>query len=250
MIEIQHLFKAYGDLPALTDLSLTIPAGEIFAFLGPNGAGKTTTIKLLCGLLAPDRGTARIAGYDVVSQTQEAKTHIGLVPDEPYVYPKLTGWEFLELIAGMYRLNGQWTSQASRHLDLFELGAAARSRSLLEGYSHGMKQKIVLTSVLMRNPKVWLLDEPLVGLDPKAIRIVKSLFLERARQGASIFLSTHVLSIAEELADRVGIIMSGRLQFVGTKKELSAYLGSQGREPGSKESLEDMFLKATLREKE
>ena len=242
MIEIQNLSKAYGTLPALQDLTLTIAAGEIFAFLGPNGAGKTTTIKLLCGLLTPDRGTARIAGFDIVAESQEAKKQIGLVPDEPYLYPKLTAWEFLELIAGMYRLSGQWAPQAQHYLELFELARVAHSRSLLEGYSHGMKQKIILTSVLMRNPKVWLLDEPLVGLDPKSIRIVKSLLLESARGGAAIFLSTHVLSIAEEIADRVGIIMSGRLQFIGTKKELSAYLQAKDISLNVQESLEDLFL--------
>lgn len=248
MIEIQKVSKSYGGVLALQELDLTIAKGEIFALLGPNGAGKTTTIKLLCGLLWPDSGAVRISGFDLKENPRQAKTQIGLIPDEPYVYPKLTGWEFLELIAGMYHLNGRWVSEAERHLNLFDLAGVARGRALLEGYSHGMKQKIVFTSILMRSPTVLLFDEPLVGLDPKSIRIVKELVIERARQGVAVFLSTHVLSVAEEIAHRIGILNFGHLDFVGTKPELAGYLRSKKIQFSGSDSLEEMFLKATLRE--
>ncbi|MBI4669409.1 MAG: ABC transporter ATP-binding protein [Elusimicrobia bacterium] len=247
MIELEKVSKSYGAVQAVKDLTLSVPGGGIFALLGPNGAGKTTTVKLLCGLLAPDAGQIRVAGFDLFKDAARAKSLIGLIPDEPYVYPKLTAWEFLELIAGMYRLDGQWAEQARHYLELFDLSAAVCGKNLLEGFSHGMKQKVVFTSILMRNPSVWLLDEPLVGLDPKSMRIVKELICERARLGAAVLLSTHVLSIAEEIAVRIGIINAGKLEFVGTKTELREWLRSRNIQFSETENLEDLFLKATLK---
>ncbi|MBI4369535.1 MAG: ABC transporter ATP-binding protein [Elusimicrobia bacterium] len=250
MIEAIGLVKNYGGLCALDHFDLTVKTGEIFALLGPNGAGKTTTIKILCGLLSSDQGQVRIAGVEMAEEPQKAKTQIGLIPDEPYVYPKLTGWEFLELMAGMYRLNGRWAEKAVEYLKIFEMDAAARSRTLLESYSHGMKQKIVFTAVLMRRPPVMLLDEPLVGLDPKSIRHVKAIVQSCAQEGASVLLSTHILTLAEELANRIGILMNGRVQFMGTKLELHQFLKDRHVEAHSGESLEDLFLKATLKEEQ
>lgn len=231
----------------MEDLNLHVAPGEIFALLGPNGAGKTTTIKLLCGLLFPDQGTIRVAGIDVLRDSIEAKKKIGLIPDEPYVYPKLTAWEFLELIAGIYKLDNGWAGKAEHYLELFELGSVVRAKRLLESFSHGMKQKVVFTSVLMRESSVWLLDEPLVGLDPKSIRAVRQLIVDHARQGGAVLVSTHVLSLAEEVAHKIGIITDGRLRFVGTKKELGDSLHGQNTGISHNGDLEEMFLKATLK---
>jgi ABC-2 type transport system ATP-binding protein len=246
MIKLDAVTKRYGGTTAVDCLSLSVPRGEVFAFLGPNGAGKTTTVKLLAGLLFPDSGKVEIAGLSMERETQQAKRLIGLIPDEPHVYPKLTAWEFLELVAGLYSLNGSWKDSARHYLEVLELGRALESRILLESFSHGMKQKVVLTAMLMRRPAVWLLDEPLVGLDPKSIRTVKGILREKAaKEGATVFLSTHVLSIAEEVADRVGIIQRGRLEFVGTKAELGRFLKAAHPETREGESLESLFLKAT-----
>lgn len=247
MIQIENATKHYGGILALDNLSLEIKPGEIFAFLGPNGAGKTTTVRLLCGLLFPDQGRIRINGVDIAENPLEAKRHIGLVPDEPHAYPKLTAWEFLELIAQIFNCS-DWREPAQKYLELFDLSRAINSRTLLESYSHGMKQKVIWTSLLMRRPKVWLLDEPLVGLDPKSIKTVKKLIEEGAKQGSAIFLSTHVLSVAEEIAHRIGIIQMGKVDFIGTKKELEGYLRGKNLSLNEGESLENLFLKATLRE--
>lgn len=245
MIRVKGLTKYYGDFLALDHLDLDIADGEIFAFLGPNGAGKTTTVKLLSGLLAPASGVIEIAGFDLGQNTLKAKKHIGLVPDEPYLYPKLKAWEFLELVAGIYQLDSDWVKSAGRYLELFELEHVLRDQTFIESFSHGMKQKVVFTSVLMRSPKVLLLDEPLVGLDPKAIRIVKSLLKEEAARGTTIFLSTHVLSIAEELASRIGIVQNGKLIFVGRQDELKDCLKEDKSLSTGAETLEDLFLELT-----
>lgn len=245
MIKTRGLTKYYGKLLALENLNLEIPPGEIFAFLGPNGAGKTTTVKLLSGLLTPTSGTMTLAGSAMTPDSYEAKKFIGLVPDEPYLYPKLTAWEFLELVAGIYELESSWGDAAKQYLELFELSSVLADKTLIESFSHGMKQKLVFTSILMREPKVWLLDEPLVGLDPKAIRIVKELLRQSVKKGASVFLSTHVLTIAEELANRIGIIQAGKLQFVGTLSQLRDCLRQRKLEFHEEETLEDLFLKMT-----
>ncbi|MEK6543669.1 MAG: ABC transporter ATP-binding protein [Elusimicrobiota bacterium] len=247
MISIKGLSKSYGQVDALENLDLEIADGEIFAFLGPNGAGKTTTVKLLCGLLTPDSGTITFNGVDLAQHPEEAKRLIGLVPDEPYIYPKLTAWEFLELVASIYGLDAEWRLSARHYIELFELAGAVDGRVLMESFSHGMRQKVVFISSLMRGPKVWLLDEPLVGLDPKSMRFIKDLILERARQGASVFLSTHVLSIAEVLANRIGIIQQGKVIFMGTQAELKDFLRARDMTLRESDTLEDLFLKATLR---
>lgn len=249
MIEVKGVSKSYGGIEALKDLSLDISAGEIFALLGPNGAGKTTTIKLLSGLAVPDQGSIRMAGFDMVLNPGEAKRRIGLIPDEPYIYPKLTAWEFLEMIAAIYHAGDSWVGLARHYLELFELAPVVGAGRLLESFSHGMKQKVVLTSMLMRKPAIWLLDEPLVGLDPKAIRAVRSLILEHAKAGGAVLVSTHVLSLAEEVATKIGIINTGRLGFVGTRKDLIIYLTGQKIALSDRDNLEELFLKATLRDR-
>lgn len=239
MIEIQGLTKRFGDLTAVDNLDLTVAAGEIFGFLGPNGAGKTTTVKLITGLLKPDAGSVRVAGFDVASQTLEAKRVLGLVPDEPFVYPKLSGSEYLRFIGELY---GVPLSQQRRRipelLAMFEL--SDWGGELLESYSHGMRQKLVIAGILLHEPKALLLDEPMVGLDPKSARMVKELLQTLARRGTTIFMCTHILEIAEKLCHRVGIMISGRLTALGTLDELRAQAkGGQGR------GLEDVFLSLT-----
>ncbi|MFC1521434.1 ABC transporter ATP-binding protein [Elusimicrobiota bacterium] len=246
-IEIKNLTKSFGHVKALEHLDLEIKKGEIFAFLGPNGAGKTTTIKLLCGLLSPDEGDIYIAGNNLKTDSEQAKRIIGLIPDEPYLYAKLTAWEFLALIARIYELDPGWREEAKKYFDIFEIAPDALAHDLLEGFSHGMRQKVVFTSALIRKPGVWLLDEPLVGLDPKAMREVKKLLKQKAQAGAAIFLCTHILSIAEELAHRIGIVQHGKLEFVGTTQELKSYLKNKNLDFNEGDNLEELFLKATLK---
>ena len=238
MIEIEGLVKRFGDRTAVAGLDLKVGNGEIFGFLGPNGAGKTTTVKLITGLLKPDAGRVRVAGFDVASQTIEAKRAMGLVPDEPFVYPKLTGAEYLRFVGELYGvpLAGIRT-RTPELLEMFEL--APWGGELVESYSHGMRQKLVLAGILLHEPKVLVLDEPLVGLDPKSGRLVKEIFLRLAGRGTTIFMCTHVLEIAEKLCDRVGIMVSGRMIACGTVPELEA----SAQKPGS--DLEDLFLSLT-----
>jgi ABC-2 type transport system ATP-binding protein len=238
VIELERLGKRFGSLVAVEDLSLTVSRGEIFAFLGPNGAGKTTTVKLITGLLRPTSGTARVDGFDVVTHTLDAKRRLGLVPDEPFVYPKLTGAEFLRFVGDLYGV--PYETQRKRVpelLEMFEL--LDRGGELVESYSHGMRQKLVLASVLLHEPKALLLDEPMVGLDPKSARLAKDIFKTLASRGCAIFMCTHILEIAEKIADRIGIMLGGRLQAVGTLAEL------RGRSTSSGGHLEDIFLQLT-----
>jgi len=242
LIELRSLTKRFGDLVAVSDLTLRIPAGEIFGFLGPNGAGKTTTVKLLTGLLHPSSGTARIDGYDIVTQTLEAKRRLGLVPDEPFVYPKLTGAEFLRLIGDLYGVpHERQRSRIPELLEMFELGEWGGE--LIEIYSHGMRQKLVIAGILLHEPKALLLDEPLVGLDPKSAKMVKEIFKKLAERGCAVFMCTHVLEIAERICDRIGIMIGGRLVDVGTIGEIRSR--ADMREDGGEAPLEDVFLKLT-----
>ncbi|MFH2202759.1 MAG: ABC transporter ATP-binding protein [Elusimicrobiota bacterium] len=242
MIELISLSKRFGDLAAVSDLTLRVPAGEIFGFLGPNGAGKTTTVKMLTGLLQPTAGTARIAGFDITTQTMAAKRCLGLVPDEPFVYPKLTGAEFLRLIGDLYGVpHGRQRARIPELLEMFEL--QDWGGELVETYSHGMRQKLVIAGILLHEPKALLLDEPLVGLDPKSARMVKEIFKKLAARGCAIFMCTHVLEIAERLCDRIGIMIGGRLISVGTIGELRARADMRGGEEDV--PLEDVFLKMT-----
>lgn len=237
MIEIEHLVRRYGTRTAVNDLSLTVHPGEVLAFLGPNGAGKTTTIKTIVGLLLPTSGKIRVCDIDAVESPREASRHIGYVPDQPYLYEKLSGREFLEFTAEMYGLDKE-TAKANieKNIAAFELTEFVGR--LAEGYSHGMKQRVIFASAMVHDPRVLVVDEPMVGLDPRSMRIVKTLLRDKAAAGASVFLSTHTLSVAEEIADRIGIIYQGELQFLGTLQELRDLQQSDS-------NLEDLFLSLT-----
>ncbi len=238
MIEISHLGKTYGSLTAVDDLSLRVEEGEIYGFLGPNGAGKTTTIKILTGLLLPTSGSARIAGFDVVKESLQAKRITALIPDRPYLYEKLTPLEFLRFIAGLYRLDPKDSERrAMEYLELF--GLIPWKDELLEGFSHGMKQKVVMSGALLPNPRVLVIDEPMVGLDPQSAKLVKELFQRLSRKGTTLLLSTHTLEIAEKLCNRIGILLHGRLIAEGTMPQLREKVR---RNEGD---LETLFLELT-----
>jgi ABC-2 type transport system ATP-binding protein len=238
MIEITGVSKSYGGgtKKAVDNLSLQVKPGEVFGFLGPNGAGKTTTIKMIVGLLRPDAGTIRINGYDTVTQSLEAKRQIAFVPDTPEVYEKLTGVEYLNFIGDIYGVAAADRRQRiERFADIFELTGALADR--ISGYSHGMQQKLVLMGALLHKPPVWILDEPMVGLDPRSAHTLKELMAEHTRQGNTLFFSTHVLEVAEKLCDRVAIIKKGKIVAAGTLDEL--------RQGQANESLEEIFLELT-----
>lgn len=238
MIVTERLCKRFGDKEAVRDLDLRIERGEFFCFLGPNGAGKTTTIKMLTGLLHPTRGRALLGGIDIQQSPVEAKRLIGYVPDSPFLYEKLTGREFMRFVAGLYRMgDGRYEVRCEELLEMF--GIRDVGDDLIEDYSHGMRQKLSFASCFLHNPEIVIVDEPWVGLDPKNIRFVKDFLKQRTREGLTVFMSTHTLSIAEEIADRVGIIHEGGLLHTGSVPEIKA-LASQ---PGS---LEDVFLELTL----
>jgi ABC-2 type transport system ATP-binding protein len=235
MIELRGVTKNFGSKRAVDQLDLMVHAGELFAFLGPNGAGKTTTIKMICGLLTPTAGTVRVGGHD--ASTRQARQLIGYVPDQPYLYDKLTGREFLKFVVEMYGLDRSWAvARIDELIETFEM--ADFIDELCENYSQGMKQRVVFASALVHNPRVLVVDEPLVGLDPRSARIVKNLFLSEARSGAAVLMSIHLLAIAQELADRIGIVDHGRMLAVGTLAELRDRVQHDG-------SLEDLFLKLT-----
>lgn len=238
MLTIENVTKKYSDFTAVDGVSLKVKRKEIFGFLGPNGAGKTTTIKILAGLLLPSSGRIIIDGQDLHSEAGQCKAKTGYIPDRPYLYEKLTGFEYLAFIASLYRRTpGQWQDQAARYLELFDL--TRWQNNLIEGYSHGMRQKLIMTSIFMLNQPLIVVDEPMVGLDPKSARIVKELFKAKAREGASIFLSTHSMEIAEELCDRIAIIVEGKIQAMGSFQEL------RRRSEEEAFSLEDIFLRLT-----
>jgi len=238
MIEFDHVTRTYGAKLAVSDLSLAIPRGELFALLGPNGAGKTTTIKMLVGLLRPSRGAVRVCGCDVVRDPRGAHLHTGYVPDEPTLYDKLTGREFLWFIADMFGMpRTVATRNIDREIENFELGDFADD--LAESYSLGMKQRLVFAASLLHEPAVLVLDEPMVGLDPRSVKIVKDLIKARTQEGMTVFMSTHTLAMAEELADRVGIMVRGELRFLGTLDELRGQMALETT------SLEHLYLQIT-----
>src|SRR5437667_2225362 len=245
MIELHDVSKSYGARVAVQRLNLRVEAGEIFAFLGPNGAGKTTTIKLLCGLLFPTTGTVRIGGYDLQCDGDRARALISYVPDQPYLYEKLTGREFLQFIADMYGMEKRYgQDRIDAMIKLFELDDFVDD--LTERYSHGMRQRTVFASALLHEPRVLIVDEPTVGLDPRSIRLLKDLLRREADRGTTVFLSTHSLDVAEKLADRIGIVEHGRLICCGTLDSLRARAALDG-------SLEGVFLILTeeaMRERE
>lgn len=237
MIEIENLGKLYYDNWGVRNLSLTVADGEIMAFIGPNGAGKTTTIKLLAGLLKPTEGRSLIDGFDVQLQPTEAKRLLGYIPDRPYLYEKLSGRDFMKFIADLFEVDPvDRDRQMDRYFELFDLTPSADM--LIENYSHGMRQKLIFSASLMHNPRVLIIDEPLVGLDPRSVRLVKDLFREEAKNGKSVFLSTHTLSVAEEIADRIGIVDRGKLIFLGDMEQLREAGDTSG-------NLEELFLHLT-----
>jgi ABC-2 type transport system ATP-binding protein len=238
MIRASGLTKRFGKLVAVRDVSLEVGAGEVFGFLGPNGAGKTTTIRMLTGLVRPTDGTALVAGYDVMSEPKEVKRRVGYLAETPYLYAKLSGREFLAFMAGLYEVPPALARQrAQRLLSLFEL--TDKADDLVETYSHGMRQKLALAGALLHEPPVLFLDEPTSGLDPRSARRVKDLLVALVERGHTVFLSTHVLEIAEQLCHRVGIIDHGEVVATGTLDELR----SQARTEAY--SLEDIFLQLT-----
>jgi len=237
MIELDHLIKKFGDLTAVNDVSLKIGRGEFFAMLGPNSAGKTTTIKLLAGLIKPTSGASRICGFDVQAQPLEARKRLAYVPDFPFLYDKLTAWEFFRFIGQMFRLDPARLDRNAREV-VARFHLSEYVDRPLEGLSHGTRQRIAIASALLHDPEVFVIDEPMVGLDPQHARVVKDVLKERSLAGMTVLLSTHQLSIAEEMADRIGIIQNGRFIAVGTREELR-------QKSGSSAALEDIFLSLT-----
>ncbi len=235
MIRLQGVTKFYGAKKAVDGLDLIVKPGELFAFLGPNGAGKTTTLKMVCGLLRPTSG--RVLVSDFPADSPAARQLLAYVPDQPYLYEKLTGREFLRFVSEMYGLERPVAERRMRELiETFEMGDYIDD--LCENYSHGMKQRVVFASALVHAPKALVVDEPLVGLDPRSGRIVKDLFVAQARSGVAVLMSTHLLSIAEELADTIGIIDQGRMLAQGTLADLRRQVPQHGH-------LEDLFLALT-----
>lgn len=237
-IRIQSLRKTFGSFEALKDVSLEVEQGELYGFLGPNGAGKTTTIRVLTGLLLPTEGRAEVAGFDVVDDPMEVKRRVGYVPDRAFLYDKLTGWEFLEFVGHLYDLDAAAVRrEADSLLERFELIRWADE--LVEAYSHGMRQKLAMTASMLHRPEVLIIDEPMVGLDPRSAKRMKTLFLELVDRGQTVFLSTHTLEVAEALCSRVAIIQKGSIVAEGTIDELRR----KARQDDG--SLEAVFLRLT-----
>ncbi|MGI6066926.1 MAG: ABC transporter ATP-binding protein, partial [Bacillota bacterium] len=230
--------KKYGSVPVVKGLNLEVKSGEILGFLGPNGAGKTTTIRMLTGLLEPSEGEAFICGYSINKYPAQAKGLMAYVPDQPKLYGKLSAREFLHLIAALYRVPKELIKNRTEQL-LVMFGLENRADELLEGYSHGMRQKVILAGALIHQPKVILLDEPTVGLDPASARLLKDVLQEMAKQGAAVLVSTHILEIAERMCHRVAILKDGKLIAQGSPQELRNKVGH------GEESLEDIFLELT-----
>ncbi len=222
MIELRNVTKKFGSFTAVEDLTLSVPAGEFFGFLGPNGAGKTTTIKMITGLFTPTSGEIRINGFNVVAHPIEAKRDIAYVPDQPFLYDKLTGREFLYFVVGLFKMDKREAKKRIDYvIDHFEIGDWIDQRT--EDYSQGMRQRISIAAAIVHDPKVMIIDEPMIGLDPRSSKIVRETLKQKSREGVVVFMSTHSLPVAEELCDRIGIINRGRLAFVGSQRELSVY---------------------------
>jgi ABC-2 type transport system ATP-binding protein len=237
MLTLTSLTKQYGSHVAVRNLSLHVPAGELFGFLGPNGAGKTTTIKMIAGLLRPTSGNIEIDGHDLATRPVQAKGALGFIPDRPFLYEKLAAVEFMRFVAGIYGIDGKsLNGRIDGLLELVELSEV--SGELIESFSHGMKQRLVLASAFLHRPKLLVVDEPMVGLDPKGARLIKRVFREYCDAGQSVFVSTHTLEVAQELCDRIGIILKGELVALGSMSELEAKAETKG-------DLEEIFLKLT-----
>lgn len=237
-IKVKNLSKNFGSFHAVKNVHLEIKQGELFCFLGPNGAGKTTAIKMMTGLLEPGSGHVEIAGTDIWKSPIEAKKKMAYIPDHPILYPKLSGREFLRFIGSVYQIDQDiFEERMERYLSLFQL--SDRADELIESYSHGMKQKINLCGAFIHQPDVLFLDEPTVGLDPKGAKTLKNLLQSLCHQGMTVFMSTHILEIAEQMCDRVGIIKNGEIIAIGTMDELRQQEGK------AQSSLEDLFLELT-----
>ena len=238
MIELTNLTKKYKGLKAVDHINLKVEKGTLFGFLGPNGAGKTTTIKMMAGVLIPTEGRIVIDGMDLAREPASVKQVVGFIPDRPFIYEKLTGVEFLHFVASLYRMDGgvRLAQRISELLDLFDL--LNWQDELVESYSHGMKQRLVMCSALIHEPKVLIVDEPMVGLDPKGARLVKDTFRNQARGGTTIFMSTHSMEVAEEVCDEIAIIHEGRIIAQGAPEALREQAGVDG-------NLEQLFLKLT-----
>ena len=238
MIRLTNLTKRYGRFTAVDDISLEVPRGELFGFLGPNGAGKTTTMRMIAGILQPTAGTIQIAGDDVAKDPIRAKSRLGFIPDRPFVYDKLTGAEFLRFVAALYGQEGEAIARRMDELlDLFEL--TPWKDELVESYSHGMRQKLIISSALLHRPEVIVVDEPMVGLDPKGQKFLKDLFRAFVDRGGTVLMSTHTLDTAEEMCDRIGIIATGKILACGTMAEIRQQF------QGGDQNLEELFLKLT-----
>jgi len=238
MIALTQLTKRYGGFTAVNAIDLEVPRGELFGFLGPNGAGKTTTLRMIAGILRPSAGSVRIGGIDIATDPIAAKSKLGFIPDRPFIYEKLTGAEFLRFVAGLYNQEGPQIEHRARELlALFDL--EEWRDELVESYSHGMRQKLIISSAFVHRPEVIVVDEPMVGLDPKAARILKDLFREYTNRGHTIMMSTHTLEVAQAMCDRIAIIQTGKIRAAGTMAELRA--NSEAGAAG----LEDIFLKLT-----
>ena len=241
MIELENLVKKFGDLTAVDGLSLTVEKGEFVAVLGPNAAGKTTTIKMLVGLIKPDSGTVRVCGIDVQTDPIAVRQHLAYVPDFPFLYDKLTPWEFLRFTGQLFHMEESQIQERTREL-IPRFNLEPYLQKSIESLSHGTRQRIAIVSALMHAPEVFVLDEPMVGLDPHHQYILKEVLKERAAAGMTVFLSTHQISVAEEVADRIGIIHMGKLVALGTKEELHAISGQDKME------LEETYLALTSEE--
>jgi len=240
MIELVQLVKKFGTLTAVAGIDLVVSRGEFFAVLGPNAAGKTTTIKMMAGLIKPTSGAARIAGFDIQQQPLEARRRLAFVPDFPFLYDKLTPWEFLRFTGQLFRMTEDEIQRSAKEL-VPRFNLEEYLAKPIEGLSHGTRQRVAIVSALLHNPEVFILDEPMVGLDPHHARVLKDILKERSLAGMTIFVSTHQLSVAEEMADRIGIIHNGKLIAVGTRDELRRQSGLDG-------ALEQTFLALTAQE--
>jgi len=238
MIAIYDLVKQYGTFTAVDGVSLEVMSGEIHGFLGPNGAGKTTTIRMIAGLLKPTAGRILVNGHDLATHPEAAKASLGFIPDRPFIYEKLTAGEFLRFHAGLYGIDGNGVGDRVREmLDLFELGRW--EGELVESFSHGMKQRLVMSAAFLHRPRAVLVDEPMVGLDPRGARLIKNVFRRMSARGVAILMSTHTLEVAQEMCDRISIILKGRIIARGTVEELRKMAGS------ADEQLTPVFLKLT-----
>jgi ABC-2 type transport system ATP-binding protein len=238
MISVQHLVKRYGAFTAVDDVSLDVDAGQIHGFLGPNGAGKTTTMRIIAGLLKPDGGRVVVNGHDLAVEPEAAKASLGYIPDRPFIYEKLTAGEFLRFHAGLYGMaDGDAERRIGEMLEIFEL--ERWRQELVESFSHGMKQRLVMSAAFLHRPRAVVVDEPMVGLDPRGARLIKDVFRRMSAHGVAILMSTHTLEVADEMCDVISIIQNARIVACGTVDELRRLAGT------ADEQLTSVFLKLT-----